>query len=154
MGKEKTNKHKEFWRDTPWCVSCLSRGNVSSVLSHVPSVPRTFCPLNWNFHINRPKRPGCPWDVPKLSLGRFRGIPTTKFLDVKIFIGFSLSISSNTVQPSPGHIRCRTKGKSLQTYPRLFRVFWHLFPVSSRHLQIPTIVQCKILRITEKGGWV
>ena len=31
-GKKKTNKHKEFWRDTPWCASRLSRG-------HVPSVP-------------------------------------------------------------------------------------------------------------------
>ena len=82
------NKHKEFWRDTPWCVSRLSRGNVPSVPSHVPSVPRTFRPLNWNFHINRPKRPGCPWDVPNLSLGRFRGIPTTKFLYVIFFIFF------------------------------------------------------------------
>ena len=70
-GKKKTNKQKEFWRDTPWFVSRLSRG-------HVPSVPRTFCPLNWNFHIHRPNRPGCPWDVPNLSLGRFWGIPTLK----------------------------------------------------------------------------
>ena len=77
MGKEKTNKHEEFWRDPPWRVSRLSRGNVPSVPSYVPSVP-----LNWNLHINRPKRPGCPWDVPTLSLGRFRDIPTTKFLYV------------------------------------------------------------------------
>ena len=47
-----------------------------------PVFPRTFCPLNMNFHINRPKRPGCPWDIQNLSLGRFRGIPTTKFLYV------------------------------------------------------------------------
>ena len=81
LGKEKkTNKHKESWRDTPWCVSRLSRGNVPSVPSYVPSVPRRFCPLNWNFHLHRPKRPGCPWDVPNLSLGRFRGIPTIKFI--------------------------------------------------------------------------
>ena len=32
----KANKHKEFWRDTPWFVSRLSRG-------HVPSVPS--CPI-------------------------------------------------------------------------------------------------------------
>ena len=32
LGKEKNNKHKEFWRDTRWCASRLSRG-------HVPSVP-------------------------------------------------------------------------------------------------------------------
>ena len=94
-GKKKPNKHKEFWRDTPWCVSRLSRGNVPSVPSYVPSVPRTFWPLNWNFHINRPKRPGCPWDVPNLSLGRFRGIPTTKFLYVIFFNRFfSLPIKS------------------------------------------------------------
>ena len=77
-GKKKINKHKEFWRDTPWFVSRLSRGHVPSV----PSVPRTFCPLNVSFHINQPKRPGCPWDVPNLSPGRSRGIPTTKFLYV------------------------------------------------------------------------
>ena len=82
MGKEKTNKHKEFWRDTPWFVSRLSRGHVLSVPSSVPSVPRTFCPLNVNFHINRPKRPGCPWDIPNISPGRSWGIPTTKFLYV------------------------------------------------------------------------
>ena len=82
MWKAKTNKHKEFWRDTPWFVSRLSRGHVPSVPSSVPSVPRTFCPLNVNFHINWLKRPGCRWDVPNLSPGRSRGIPTTKFLYV------------------------------------------------------------------------
>ena len=71
--KKKTNKHKEFWRDTPWFVSRLSPGHVPSVLSYVPSVPRTFCPLNVNFHINRPKRPGCPWDVPALIPGTLPG---------------------------------------------------------------------------------
>ena len=54
----------------------------SYVPSYVPSVPRKFCPLNWNLHINRPTCPGCPWDVPNLALGRFRGIPTTKFFYV------------------------------------------------------------------------
>ena len=44
-GKKKTNKHKEFWPDTPWCASRLSRGHVPSVPWYVPSVPRTFCPL-------------------------------------------------------------------------------------------------------------
>ena len=60
----------------------LSRGHVPSVPSSVPSVAWTFCPLNVNFHINRPKRPGCPWHVPNLSPGHSRGIPTTKFLYV------------------------------------------------------------------------
>ena len=92
IGKKKleTNKHKEFWRDTLRCVSRLSRGHVPSVPSYVPSVPWTFCPVNMNFHINHPKRPGCPWDMPNLSLGRFRAIATTKFLYVIFFIGFFL----------------------------------------------------------------
>ena len=37
LGKNKTNKHKESWRHTPWCASRLSRG-------HVPSVP-VICPV-------------------------------------------------------------------------------------------------------------
>ena len=69
-GKKKTNKHKEFWRDTPWFESHLSRGHVPSVPSSVPSVPRTFCPLNVNFHINRPK-------TSRVSLGRPEFIPGT-----------------------------------------------------------------------------
>ena len=81
MGKGKKPIHIKNFGGTPpgLCPVCpvdmsqLSRGPV-------PSVPRTFCPLNVNFHINRPKRPGCPWDVPNLSPGRSRGIPTTKFL--------------------------------------------------------------------------
>ena len=40
--------------------------------------------------MNRPQRPGCPWDVPNLSLGRFRGIPTTKFLYVIFLYRFFL----------------------------------------------------------------
>ena len=64
---------------------------VPSVPSYVPSIPWTFCPLNWNFNINRPKRPGCPWHVPNLSLGRFRGIPTTKFL-YELFLSRFFSI--------------------------------------------------------------
>ena len=70
LGKEKNNKHKEFWRDAPWWVSRLSRGNVPSVPSNVPSVPRTFCPLNWN----------CPHksaQTSRVSLGRPEFIPGT-----------------------------------------------------------------------------
>ena len=69
-GKKKTNKHKEFWRDAPWWVSRLSRGNVPSVPSNVPSVPRTFSPLNWN----------CPHKSAQTSrvfLGRPEFIPGT-----------------------------------------------------------------------------
>ena len=61
-----------------------------SVPSSVPSVPLTFSPLNWNFHINRPQLPGCPWGVLTSSLGHSRGIPTTKFLYVIFFTGFFL----------------------------------------------------------------
>ena len=77
-----SNKHKELWRHTPMSVSRLSPGHVPFVPSSVPSVPRTFCPLNVNLRINWPKRPGCPWDVPNLSPGRSHGVPTTKFLYV------------------------------------------------------------------------
>ena len=105
MGKEKNNKHKEFWRDAPWFVSRLSRGHVPSVPSSVPSVPRTFCPLNVNFHINRPKRPRCPWDVPNLSPGRSRGIPTIKVLYV-IFLYqfFVLHITGEINKEKPWRI--------------------------------------------------
>ena len=81
LGKEKTNKHKEFSRDTPWCVSRLSLGYVPSVPSYVPSVARTFCPLNWNCHIIGPNVPGVPgtsrmfpWD----ASGAFR--PPNSFM--------------------------------------------------------------------------
>ena len=90
--RKKNNKHKGLWRDTPWFVSRLSRGHVPSVPSSVPSVPRTFCPLNVNFHINRPKRPGCPWDVPNLSPGRSWGIPTARFLYVIFLYRFLFCI--------------------------------------------------------------
>ena len=88
LGKRKTNKHKEFSRDTPWCASRLSRGHVPSVPWYVPSVTGTFCP----FSIDLPKCPRCPWDVPSLSLGRLRGIPTAKFLYVIFLYRFFLSI--------------------------------------------------------------
>ena len=68
--RKKTNKHKEFWRDTPWRVSRLSSGNVPSVPSYVPSVPRTFCPLNWNCPDNSAQ-------TSRVSLGRPEFIPGT-----------------------------------------------------------------------------
>ena len=70
----------------------------------VPSVPgtRPICPVICPFcpgdilsfaHKSGPNVPGVPWDVPSLSLGRLRGIPTAKFLYV-IFLYrfFSLHI--------------------------------------------------------------
>ena len=98
LGKEKENNFKKHLAGPALvcvcvCVSRLSHGHVPSVPSYVPSVPRTFCPLILNnFRINLPKRPGCPWDVPNFSLGRFRGIPTTVFLYVIFLYQFFLRI--------------------------------------------------------------
>ena len=61
-----------------------------------------ICPVDMSHHLsrlsrghsecefphNRPKRPGCPWDVPNLSPGRSQGIPTTKFLYVTFLYRF------------------------------------------------------------------
>ena len=74
--------------------------DMSHLSRHVSRLSRgTFCPLNVNFHINLPKRPGCPWDVPNLSRGRFRGIPTTKFLHViYLYRFFLLHISGHCLR--------------------------------------------------------
>ena len=57
--------------------------DMSHLSRHLSRLSRGHsAPLNVNFHINRPKRPGCPWGVPNLSPGHSRGIPTTKFLHV------------------------------------------------------------------------
>ena len=131
MGKEKTNKHKEFWRDTPWraCVPSVPwTCPICPVLC--PICPAEFCSLNWNFHINRPKRRGCPWDVPNLSLGRFRGIPTTKFLYVIFLYRFSPYFSENSrrlwlfLRSARGFPR-KIPGKSQENC-------WKMFP-ESRH---------------------
>ena len=70
LGKKKTNKHKEFWRDTPWCASRLSRGHVPSVPWYVPSVPGTFCPFSIDLHINQAQ-------MSQVSLGRPEFVPGT-----------------------------------------------------------------------------
>ena len=59
--------------------------DMSHLSRHLSRLSR---PLNVNFHINRPQCPGCPWDVPNLSPGRSRGIPTTKFLYVIVLYRF------------------------------------------------------------------
>ena len=69
-GKKKTNKHKEFWRDTPWCASRLSRGHVPCVPWYVPSVPGTFCPFSIDLHINQAQ-------MSQVSLGRPEFVPGT-----------------------------------------------------------------------------
>ena len=47
-----------------------------------PVCPADILPLEFEFPHKSAQRPGCPWEVPNLSLGRFRGIPTTNFLHV------------------------------------------------------------------------
>ena len=68
--KKKTNKPTEFWRDTPWCASRLSRGHVPSVPWYVPSVPGTFCPFSIDLHINQAQ-------MSQVSLGRPEFVPVT-----------------------------------------------------------------------------
>ena len=68
MKKEKkTNKHKEFWRDTPWCVSRLSRKcPICHVIS--PVCPADIPPLELEF-------PHKSAQTSRVSLGRPEFIP-------------------------------------------------------------------------------
>ena len=88
VGKEKTNKHKEFWRDTPWCASRLSRGHVPSVPSYVPSVPGTFCPFSIDLHINQAQMSQVSLGHPEFVPGTPPGHPTAKFLYVIVLYRF------------------------------------------------------------------
>ena len=64
----------------PVDVCRLSRGNVLFV-------PRTFCPILCGLtHKSGRDVPDVPGLAHKPSSGRFRGIPTTKFLDVFLFV--------------------------------------------------------------------
>ena len=110
-GKKKTNKHKEFWRDTPWCASRLSRGHVPSVPWYVPSVPGTFCPLSIDLHINQAQMSQVSLGRPEFVPGTPPGHPTAKFLYV-IFLYrfFSLHI----------HKHCR----HVKDLSELSKVFW------------------------------
>ena len=81
-GKKKTNKHKEFWRDTPWCASRLSRGHVQSVPWYVPSVPGTFWPFSIDLHINQSQMSQVSLGRPEFVPGTPPGHPTAKFLCV------------------------------------------------------------------------
>ena len=94
VGKEKTNKHKEFWRDTPWCASRLSRGHVPSVPWYVPSVPGTFCPFSIDLHINQAQMSQVSLGRPEFVPGTPPGHPTAKFLYV-IFLYRFFSRSSD-----------------------------------------------------------
>ena len=91
--KKKTNKHKEFWRDTPWCASRLSRGHVPSVPWYVPSVPGTFCPFSIDLHINQAQMSQVSLGRPEFVPGTPPGHPTAKFLYVIFLYRFFLSLS-------------------------------------------------------------
>ena len=69
-GKKKPINIKNFWRDTPWCASRLSRGHVPSVPWYVPSVPGTFCPFSIDLHINQAQ-------MSQVCLGRPEFVPGT-----------------------------------------------------------------------------
>ena len=89
----KTNKHKEFWRDTPWCASRLSRGHVPSVPWYVPSVPGTFCPFSIDLHRNQAQMSQVSLGRPEFVPGTSPGHPTAKFLYVIFLYRFFLSLS-------------------------------------------------------------
>ena len=91
-GYPATNKHKEFWRDTPWCASRLSRGHVPSVPWYVPSVPGTFCPFSIDLHINQAQMSQVSLGRPEFVPGTPPGHPTAKFLYVIFLYRFSLFI--------------------------------------------------------------
>ena len=91
MGKGKTINIKNFG-GTRRGVPRLSHAHVPSVPSYVPSVPWTFCPadilpLELEFPHKSAQTFRVSWDIPNLSLGRFRSIPTTKFLYVIFLLG-------------------------------------------------------------------
>ena len=91
VGERKiTNKHKEFWRDTPWCASRLSRGHVPSVPWYVPSVPGTLCPFSIDLHINQAQMSQVSLGRPEFVPGTPPGHPTAKFLYLIFLYCFSL----------------------------------------------------------------
>ena len=89
-GKKKPINTKNFGQDIPWRVSCLSHGHVPSVPSYVPSVPRTFCPLNLIVPHKSAQTSRASLGRSEFVPGTLPGLPTTKFLYVIFFIGVLL----------------------------------------------------------------
>ena len=93
------SKHKEFWRDTPWCVPRLSHSpmDMSHLSRHMFSVcPATFCPLNLSFHINRTLPGHSDHQIPKYVI----------FLHIGFFFLSpyrTLPFSGETLGDFPGH---------------------------------------------------
>ena len=91
LGKKKTNKHKEFWWDTPWCASRLSRGHVPSVPWYVPSVPGTFCPFSIDLHIDQAQMSQVSLGRPDFVSGTPPGHPDCQIplCDISLLVFFS-----------------------------------------------------------------
>ena len=106
-GKKKPINIKNF-SGTPPGVRPVCPGDTSHLSRDMSRLSRGHSvPLVLIYTSIRPKCPGCPWDVPSLSLGRLRGIPTTKFLYV-IFLYRFFCLSLIQVQ-----IKQNGKGKSI-----------------------------------------
>ena len=89
MGKEKPTNTKNFGRTPPGlCPICpVDMSHLSRHLSRL--FPADILPLNVNFHIDRPKRPGCPWGRPEFIPGTLPG----HFHHQIPLCDFSLSVS-------------------------------------------------------------
>ena len=80
LGKEKPINIKNFGGAPPG-VRPVCPGDTSHLSCGMSRLSRgRSVPLVLAYTQIRPKCPRCPWDVPSLSLGRLRGIPTAKFL--------------------------------------------------------------------------
>ena len=110
LGKKKTNKHKEFWRDTPWCASRLSRRHVPSVPWYVPPVPGTFCPFSIELHMNQAQMSQVSLGRPEFVPGTPPGHLTAKFL----YVIFLYRFFSPYCQTVPERFRSRFLFEFLQ----------------------------------------
>ena len=128
-------------------MSRLSHGHVPSV----PSVPRTFYPLNLNFHIYRPKRPGCPWDVPNLSLGRLWGFRPPNF-----FCDFSLSVflhikSMTCARGGPGSATMANRDVFGKSYSQTAGLETHDQSTGSAAVHVPEEERVKSAHSSSEG---
>ena len=152
-----------LWSDRQNCSHNVSqklkRIRRLSVPSYVPSVPRTFCPLNLSFHINRAKHPGCPWDIPNLSLGRTRGTPTTKLLHIiflcRFFSIFVVPFWLLTIGPkfrnAPGFSLQRPQPSSSVLLTDICVMFWGGVGLAAQCEIRPHITQYLFEMVSERS---
>ena len=97
--RKKTMNRKNFGRTPPGlCPVCPV--DMSHLSRHLSRMSRGHsAPIHVNFHMNRPERHGCPWDVPNVFPGRSQGIPTTKFLYVTFLYRLLFSILRQPLSP-------------------------------------------------------